>query len=106
MTNYKQIYINGQWVGSSTAIENINPSDTSDVVGRYAKGSSEDCLAAIEAANVSIQNLPPWVILLLILGWVLPSPMEIYRGTVNAITGSISYIFGGIKELVNLIRGK
>ena len=51
-----QNYINGQWVGSSTAIENINPSDTSDVVGRYAKGSSEDCLAAIEAANVAFDD--------------------------------------------------
>ncbi|MDA9687346.1 aldehyde dehydrogenase family protein [bacterium] len=51
-----QNYINGQWVGSSTAIENINPSDTSDVVGHYAKGSSEDCLAAIEAANVAFDD--------------------------------------------------
>ena len=35
-----QNYINGQWVGSSAVIENINPSDTSDVVGHYAKASS------------------------------------------------------------------
>ena len=46
-----QNYINGQWVGSSAVIENINPSDTSDVVGHYAKATSEDCLAAIAAAN-------------------------------------------------------
>ena len=48
-----QNYINGQWVGSSAVIENINPSDTSDVVGHYAKASSEDCLAAIAAANAA-----------------------------------------------------
>ncbi|MDG1495513.1 MAG: aldehyde dehydrogenase family protein [Porticoccaceae bacterium] len=48
-----QNYINGQWVGSSAVIENINPSDTSDVVGHYAKASPEDCLAAISAANAA-----------------------------------------------------
>ena len=48
-----QNYINGQWVGSSVVIENINPSDTSDVVGHYAKASPEDCLAAISAANAA-----------------------------------------------------
>ena len=48
-----QNYINGQWVGSSAVIENINPSDTSDVVGHYAKATSEDCLAAIAAANAA-----------------------------------------------------
>jgi len=51
-----QNYINGQWVGSSAVIENINPSDTSDVVGHYAKASSEDCLAAIAAANTAFDD--------------------------------------------------
>ena len=37
-----QNYINGQWVASAAVIENINPSDTSDVVGHYAKASPED----------------------------------------------------------------
>jgi len=61
---------------------------------------------AIEAANVTINSLPPWVLLLIILGWILPSPMEIYRGLINAITGTIRYVFGGIFEFVKLIRGK
>jgi acyl-CoA reductase-like NAD-dependent aldehyde dehydrogenase len=51
-----QNYINGQWVGSSAVIENINPSDTSDIVGHYAKATSEDCLAAIAAANVAFAD--------------------------------------------------
>ena len=51
-----QNYINGQWVGSSAVIENINPSDTSDVVGHYAKASSEDCLAAIAAADTAFDD--------------------------------------------------
>lgn len=61
---------------------------------------------AIEAANVTINSLPPWVLLLIVLGWILPSPMEIYRGLINAIKNSISYMFGGVITLVNLIRGK
>ena len=49
-------YINGEWVGSSAVIENINPSDTSDSVGRYAKATNEDCLAAIRAANAAFEG--------------------------------------------------
>jgi len=30
-------------------------------------------------------NIPPWVILLLILGWLLPTPTEIARGCLNFI---------------------
>lgn len=29
--------------------------------------------------NVSVTNIPPWVLLLLILGWLLPSPGEMGR---------------------------
>ena len=69
-------------------------------------GKLSQAETAIDAANVTINSLPPWVLLLIILGWVLPSPMEIYRGLINAIKGSISYSFGGVITLVNLIRGK
>jgi hypothetical protein len=69
-------------------------------------GKLSQAETAIDAANVTINSLPPWVLLLIILGWILPSPMEIYRGLINAITGSISYMFGGIISLVKIIRGK
>lgn len=69
-------------------------------------GKLSQAETAIDAANVTINSLPPWVLLLIILGWILPSPMEIYRGLINAIKGSISYSFGGVITLVNLIRGK
>jgi hypothetical protein len=38
---------------------------------------------AIEAGSVEISNIPPWVLLLLILGWLLPSPKEIWDGLWN-----------------------
>ena len=69
-------------------------------------GKLSQAETAIDAANVTINSLPPWVLLLIILGWILPSPMEIYRGLINAITGSISYMFGGIISLVKIIRVK
>lgn len=49
-------YIDGEWLGSDAIIENINPSDTSDVVGRYAKASVQDCEAAIAAATAAFEG--------------------------------------------------
>ncbi|MFK8019330.1 MAG: aldehyde dehydrogenase family protein [Pseudomonadales bacterium] len=44
-------YIGGQWLEGKDVNQNINPSDTSDVVGLYARGSAADCQSAIEAAK-------------------------------------------------------
>jgi aldehyde dehydrogenase (NAD+) len=43
--------IGGQWVEGATATDNINPSNTNDVVGRYAAASRADADAAIKAAK-------------------------------------------------------
>lgn len=43
--------IDGEWVTSSEFSTNTNPSDTSDVIGLYATGTSEDCTRAIAAAR-------------------------------------------------------
>lgn len=42
--------IGGEWTGEE-AVENINPSDRSDVVGTYARASGDDALQAIAAAK-------------------------------------------------------
>ncbi|WP_439631259.1 aldehyde dehydrogenase family protein [Shinella sp.] len=52
----RQNLIAGDWVGSD-AIRNINPSDTNDVVGEYARASAEDTWAAIAAAKAAF---PAW----------------------------------------------
>ena len=52
-----QNYIAGEWVGSDDMNANINPSDTSDVVGEYARASREQAQSAIDAAAVA---LPGW----------------------------------------------
>lgn len=59
---------------------------------------------AIEAAQVSIQNLPPWAIILIILGWILPSPMEIWTGTRKSISEFFSGIGNGIKFIISLFK--
>jgi hypothetical protein len=36
-----------------------------------------------QVENITVNEIPPWVILLLILGWLLPSPGEMVRGFVG-----------------------
>jgi alpha-ketoglutaric semialdehyde dehydrogenase len=49
--------IGGQWICGDSASLNINPSNTSDVIGEYAQASVSDVAAAISAAR---QAFPAW----------------------------------------------
>ena len=40
---------------------------------------------SVGSLDIINTNIPPWVILLLILGWLLPTPTEIGRGIMNFI---------------------
>ena len=55
MTLHKNL-INGEWIGGE-AVANINPSDTGNVVGEYARATAQDALDAIAAANAAF---PQW----------------------------------------------
>src|SRR5215475_8665810 len=46
MTVHKNL-IDGEWVGSDQAKDNISPSDLSDIVGSYSQASEADAEAAI-----------------------------------------------------------
>ncbi|MFM6939181.1 MAG: aldehyde dehydrogenase family protein, partial [Rhodoluna sp.] len=50
-------FIAGEWVQSTEAVKNINPSDLSDVVGLYAHASQDQARQAIAAAQAA---LPKW----------------------------------------------
>lgn len=50
-------YIAGQWTDGSDAGRNINPSNTNDVVGLYARADAKDTHAAIAAAKSAF---PAW----------------------------------------------
>ena len=48
-----------------------------DVVSKEIETGSVDSLKILNT------NIPPWVMLLLILGWLLPTPTEMGRGLLN-----------------------
>jgi acyl-CoA reductase-like NAD-dependent aldehyde dehydrogenase len=55
----KNNFIAGEWVGSEEAIENINPSDTRDIIDVFSSASTADVGRAIDAASTA---LPAWSI--------------------------------------------
>jgi len=40
----------------------------------------------VEKLTISNQNIPPWVLMLLILGWLLPTPSQMGQSLYNAVT--------------------
>lgn len=52
-------YIGGEWVAASSGewLDNINPADTSDIVGRFAASTAGDAEAAVRAATSAF---PVW----------------------------------------------
>ncbi len=44
-------YIGGAWVDGANIAEDINPSDTNDVVGQYTYGDTRQANAAVTAAK-------------------------------------------------------
>jgi alpha-ketoglutaric semialdehyde dehydrogenase len=45
-----QNYIGGEWVDGARAQDNVNPSDTGDIIGQYAVANREQATAAVAAA--------------------------------------------------------
>ena len=62
MSDVKAMLIGGQWRPGSQATENVNPSDTNDVIGLYATGNSGDVNSATSAAQDAL------------LGWSKSTP--------------------------------
>jgi hypothetical protein len=61
---------------------------SADVTGETVSIDNSQVSSAgpIESVKVLNQDIPTWVIILLILGWMLPSPQEIWRGFLRTIT--------------------
>jgi aldehyde dehydrogenase (NAD+) len=49
-------YIAGEWDEGVKVAQNINPSDTNDIVGEYASASAEDVDRAAQAAAAAFRN--------------------------------------------------
>jgi hypothetical protein len=74
----------GTNVAANTQVGKEN-NQTGVVVGDAIKNdlSAVTELGKLNQAETTIENIPPWVLLLLILGWLLPSPKEIWDGLWN-----------------------
>ena len=51
MTAMLKNFIGGEWVDGAGVTRNINPSNTAEVVGLYARASADETRDAIAAAN-------------------------------------------------------
>lgn len=68
------------------AENNQTGSQVGDIIKAETVNSGVAPSGSVGSLNVSNQDIPAWVILLLILGWILPSPQEMWRGFLKLIT--------------------
>jgi alpha-ketoglutaric semialdehyde dehydrogenase len=57
MTDTTKNFIGGEWVAASNGADNVNPSNTGDVIAEYGRGSRADAERAIAAAR---DAFPAW----------------------------------------------
>jgi acyl-CoA reductase-like NAD-dependent aldehyde dehydrogenase len=55
MTQFKN-FIGGEWVDGNDFAANVNPSDTSDVIGQFAQASADQTQKAIAAARSAFRT--------------------------------------------------
>ncbi len=87
MTAVLKNYIGGEWVEGAGVCRNINPSNTNDVVGEYAKGDKAQTIQAIAAAKTAFP------------AWSRSTPQERYEA-LNKISAEI---FARREELGRLL---
>lgn len=87
------LYIDGRWHGSESSIENRNPSDVTDVIGRFAQASAEQLDAAVHSAR---RAQPQW--------WA--AGVQRRHDALMAIGTELMARAGEIGELVSREEGK
>jgi aldehyde dehydrogenase (NAD+) len=80
-------YIAGEWVDGAAVTRNINPSNTNDLVGEYAKADKAQTVRAIEAAKAAFP------------AWSRSTPQERY----NALNKVSAEIFSRSEELGKIL---
>lgn len=89
----KQNFIAGEWQDGASAADNVNPSDTSDVIAQYAQADVAQTEQAIEAAY---QALPAWA----------NSPIQQRSDMLDKISNEILARKEELGELVSREEGK
>ncbi|WP_108658974.1 aldehyde dehydrogenase family protein [Acuticoccus kandeliae] len=82
-----QNLIGGEWTSGPDASENINPSNTDDVVGRYTRADAEQTRQAIAAAKAASYS------------WARSNPMQRH----NILQAAANEIMARSKELGDLL---
>ncbi len=68
------------------AENNQTGAQVGDIIKAETVNTGVSPTGSVDKINVMNQDIPMWVIILLILGWVLPSPQEIWRGFLKTVT--------------------
>lgn len=102
-------YIGGEWVKSSSGeyFENLNPADTSDVVGRFPKSNAEDVNNAVAAAKDAAKKwrrtpAPKRAEILFKLGEILRDNKETFTREMTREMGKVLKEAGGdVQEAID-----
>lgn len=75
---------------NSQTVGTTNNSDQEVVVetltGDLKQSNDTNKVNTDSVENININEIPPWVLILLVLGWLAPSPQEMGRGLLTLIT--------------------
>jgi acyl-CoA reductase-like NAD-dependent aldehyde dehydrogenase len=102
-------YIGGEWVKSSSGewFDNVNPADTSDVIGRFPKSNEEDVNLAVAAAREAATRwrrtpAPKRAELLFTLGEVLRKNKDSFTRQMTREMGKVLKEAGGdVQEAID-----
>jgi hypothetical protein len=75
---------------NSQTVGTTNNSDQEVVVetltGDLKQSNDTNKVNTDSVENININEIPPWVLILLVLGWLAPSPQEMGRGLLTLIS--------------------
>ncbi len=102
-------YIGGEWVASSSGewFDNVNPADTTDVIGRFPASNAEDVNAAVEAAKNAATRwrrtpAPKRAEILFTLGEILRKNKESFTQQMTREMGKVLKEAGGdVQEAID-----
>ncbi len=102
-------YIGGEWVKSSSGewFDNVNPADTTDIVGRFPKSNADDVNMAVAAAKEAANRwrltpAPKRAELLFTLGEILRENKDRYTNEMTREMGKIVKEAGGdVQEAID-----
>ena len=75
---------NSQTVGTTSNSDQEVVVET--LTGDLKQSNDTNKVNTDSVGNININEIPPWVLILLVLGWLAPSPQEMGRGLLTLIS--------------------